>query len=231
MSSQSADEILRLEFNDWARAGRGERMERGHRPTGEQAIARMQVGRDARVLDLGCGTGWATRIFAEQATEGKVIGIDVADEMIRMAESASVHYPNVEFRLASAESLHFDDGYFSHAFSMESIYYYENMLRALEEVRRVLRPGGLFVTVVDLFAENEPSFQWVDQLNVPVHFLSTTQYRDLFEQAGFEEVTDERLIDPTPVPLDYTGGSFQTREDYIRYKEIGSLMLSGRVKT
>ena len=118
-----------------------QRMERGHRPTGEQGIARMQVGRDARVLDLGCGTGWATRIFAEQATEGKVIGVDVADEMIRMAESASVDYPNVEFRLASAESLPFEDDYFSHAFSMESIYYYENMLRALEELRRVLRPG------------------------------------------------------------------------------------------
>lgn len=231
MSSQPADEILRLEFNEWARAGRGERMERVHRPTGEQAIARMQVERDARILDLGCGTGWATRLFAEQATEGHVIGVDVADEMIRMAESASVHYPNLEYHLASAENLPFADGYFSHAFSMESIYYYENMLRALEEVRRVLRHGGLFVTVVDLFAENGPSFQWVDQLKVPVHFLSTKEYRDLFEQAGFEEIANERLIDPTPVPLDYAGGSFQTREDYLRYKEIGSLMLSGRVKT
>lgn len=230
MSSQSADEILRLEFNDWARAGRGERMERGHRPTGEQAIARMQVEPDARVLDLGCGTGWATRLFAEQATEGHVIGVDVSDEMIRMAKSASLHYPNIEFRLASAENLPFEDDYFSHAFSMESIYYYENMLRALVELRRVLRPGGLFITVVDLFAENEPSFQWVAGLHVPVHFLSTGQYRELFERAGFEDITDERLIDPTPVPFDYTGGSFQTREDYVRYKEIGSLMLSGRVK-
>lgn len=231
MSHQSADELLRLEFNDWARAGRGERMERGHRPVGEQAIARMQVESDARILDLGCGSGWATRLFAGQATAGKVIGVDVADEMIRMAESASADYPNAEFRIASAESLPFDDRYFSHAFSMESLYYYENMGRALEEVRRVLRPGGLFVAVVDLFEENEPSHQWVDQLKVPVHLLSTKQYRALFEQAGFEEVLDERLYDPTPVPFEYTGGSFQTREDYLRYKEIGSLMLSGRVKT
>ena len=230
MSNQTAEERLRLEFNDWARAGRGERMERGHRPVGEQAIARMRVPKDARVLDLGCGSGWATRLFAEQAQEGSVIGVDIADEMITTARAASEDFRNVEFRLASAERLPFDDRYFSHAFSMESLYYYEDMGRALREVHRVLEPGGQFVTVVDLYQENEPSRQWIAELKVPVHFLNIPQYRALFEDAGFVNVHDKRLYDPTPVPFEYTGGSFQTREDYLRYKEIGSLMLSGQVK-
>jgi ubiquinone/menaquinone biosynthesis C-methylase UbiE len=230
MSNQTAEERLRLEFNDWARAGRGERMERGHRPVGEQAIARMNVRPDARVLDVGCGSGWATRLFAEQAAEGSVIGVDIADEMITTARAASADFRNVEFRLASAERLPFDDRYFSHAFSMESLYYYEDMGRALREVYRVLEPAGQFVTVVDLYEENEPSRQWIDDLKVPVHFLSIAEYRALFEDAGFVNVQDERLYDPTPVPFEYTGGSFKTREDYLRYKEIGSLMLSGQVK-
>ena len=230
MSKQAGGERLRLEFNDWARAGRGQRMERVHGPLGSQAIARMRVGLDARVLDLGCGSGWATRLLAEQASEGSVAGIDIADEMIEVARAASADFRNVKFRIASAENLPFDDSYFSHAFSMESLYYYEDMSVALHELHRVLEPGGLFVTVVDLYQENEPSRQWIDQLKVPVHFLSIAQYRDLFEQAGFVNVQDERLYDPTPVPFEYTGGSFQTREDYLRYKEIGSLMLSGQVK-
>ncbi|HYY56017.1 MAG TPA: class I SAM-dependent methyltransferase [Pyrinomonadaceae bacterium] len=221
------DERLRLEFNDWARAGRGASMERAHRPTGEQAIARMKVGRAARVLDLGCGSGWATRLLAEQARDGIVVGIDISDEMIEMAVDASASYGNVEFRIASAERLPFEDGYFSHAFSMESLYYYADIARALKEVYRVLEPGGMFVSVVDLFEENEPSRQWVEQLNLPVSFLSTAQYRAMFEGAGFSNVRDERLVDPAPVPLEYTGGSFQTRDDYVRYKEVGSLMLSG----
>ena len=37
------DEQLRTEFNEWARAGKGESMEHGHRPVGEQAIALMKV--------------------------------------------------------------------------------------------------------------------------------------------------------------------------------------------
>jgi len=76
------DERLRLEFNDWARAGRGEDMEKGHRPVGEQAIALMAIPIDACVLDVGCGSGWATRLLAEQARDGRVMGIDIADEMI-----------------------------------------------------------------------------------------------------------------------------------------------------
>jgi SAM-dependent methyltransferase len=224
------EERLRLEFNEWARAGRGESMERGHRPIGEQAIARMQVREDARVLDLGCGSGWATRLLAGYATGGRVIGLDISDQMIEVARSSSKEFDNVEFKVGSAERLPFDDRYFTHAFSMESLYYYADVPAALREVRRVLQPGGLFVAVIDLYQENEPSHQWIEQLQVPVHLLSVEDYHALFKEAGFEEVRDERLYDPTPVPEDYAGGSFKSREDFLRYRECGSLMLTGRVK-
>jgi len=222
-------ERLRLEFNDWARAGRGEGMEKGHRPVGEQAIELMNVPRDARVLDVGCGNGWATRLLAEKAHDGRVIGIDIADEMIGIARESSASFSNVEFHVASAEDLPFRDGEFTHAFSMESLYYYRDMRGALREIKRVLAQGGLFVTVVDLYQENVPSHQWVDQLKVPVQLLSVADYRSLFDGAGLVNVADRRLYDPAPIPDDYNGGSFKTREDYVNYRESGSLMLSGEV--
>lgn len=221
------DERLRLEFNDWARAGRGEGMEKGHRPVGEQAINSMAIPAGAHVLDVGCGSGWATRLMAEQASNGHVVGIDIADEMIALARETSSSFSNVEFQVASAEKLPFAAREFSHAFSMESLYYYEDMLAALREIKRVLKPGGLFVTVVDLFRENAPSGQWIKQLKVPVQYLSIAEYRSQFERAGFVNVSDRRLYDPAPIPADYSGGSFKTREDYIEYRESGSLMMSG----
>ena len=223
------DERLRLEFNDWARAGRGEGMEKGHRPLGEQAIELMEILADARVLDVGCGSGWATRLMAQRATAGRVVGIDISDEMIKLAANTSSAINNVEFRVASAENLPFADREFSHAFSMESLYYYNNMLEALQEIRRVLSPGGLFVCVVDLYLENRPSHQWVEQLKVPVQLLGTAEYRALFERAGFTNVKDRRLLDPTPVPEDYAGGSFKDREELLEYRAAGSLMISGEL--
>ena len=221
------DEQLRTEFNEWARAGKGESMERGHRPVGEQGIAKMRVDPEARVLDVGCGSGWATRLLAEYAFNGRVTGIDISDEMVRVARESSRSHAHVDFEVASAEKLPFRDNEFTHAFSMESLYYYRNIPKALSEIHRVLRRGGLFVAVVDLYWENEATHQWVDTLNVPVQLLSVEDYRSLFVDAGFVNIQGERLIDPTPIPENYNGSSFKSREELVRYKETGSLMISG----
>ncbi|HEY6232359.1 MAG TPA: class I SAM-dependent methyltransferase [Pyrinomonadaceae bacterium] len=221
------DERLRSEFNDWAKAGRGEGMEKGHRPIGEQAIELMRLSSDAHVLDIGCGSGWAVRLMAEKARNGRVVGIDISDEMIRLARETSASFSNVEFQVASAEKLPFVDNNFTDAFSMESLYYYGDMAAALREIRRVLKPGGQFVTVVDLYQENVASHQWVEQLNVPVQLLSSEQYVSLFEGTGFVNVSQRRLHDPSPIPADYNGGSFKTRADYVNYRECGSLMVRG----
>ncbi len=220
----SADEQLRVEFNEWARAGKGDSMERGHRPVGEQAIACMNVSSAANVLDVGCGSGWAARLLGQDA--GHVIGIDVSDEMIRVAREQSGNFLNVEYQVASAENLPFPDNTFTHAFSMESLYYYADIGKALREIARVLQPAGQFVAVVDLYKENTPTHQWIEMLKVPVQLLSTADYRSLLEAAGFISIRDERLLDPTPVPDDYLTGSFKTRADFVAYRKNGSLMLT-----
>jgi len=192
---------------------------------GEQAIAQMSLPTDARVLDVGCGSGWASRLIAARVPKGHVVGIDISDEMVQLAKNSSTAFPNVEFKVASAEALPFSENEFKAAFSMESIYYYSNMLAALREIHRVLQQGGEFVSVIDLYLENRPSHQWVESLKVPVQLLGIREYRWLLTEAGFINLKDARLIDPTPVPENYSGSSFKSREDYVEYKENGSLLL------
>src|SRR6202011_1272515 len=92
--SQSPDEKLQHEFNRWATAGEGEKMERHHLDITEKTIRLMNLRPGERVLDLGCGAGWATRLLARLVADGpegfgQVIGLDVSDEMIRRARQSS----------------------------------------------------------------------------------------------------------------------------------------------
>jgi ubiquinone/menaquinone biosynthesis C-methylase UbiE len=87
--------------------------------------------------------------------------------MIQLAREQSSSYANVEFEVASAERLPFADEEFTHAFSMESLYYYRDLPKALKEINRVMKAGGLFCAVVDMYWESPATHQWVASLKFP----------------------------------------------------------------
>src|SRR5690242_3226344 len=140
--SSQADQKLQQEFNQWAAAGRGDEMEDHHSDITEQTLALMELKPADRVLDLGCGTGWASRRMARAAAQGEVVGLDVADEMLRRGEQASSGMTNVRYVWGSAEDIPATDNYFTKVLSVESFYYYADQGKALDELRRVMAPGG-----------------------------------------------------------------------------------------
>ena len=80
----STDERLKNEFNRWADDGEGAKMERHHLDITEKTMRRMNLRPGERVLDLGCGSGWATRLLARVVSEGpqgfgQVVGVDISD--------------------------------------------------------------------------------------------------------------------------------------------------------
>lgn len=74
-TATAADRALQQEFNQWAAAGRGDEMEDHHSDITDQTLALMDLQPSDRVLDLGCGTGWATRRMARKVTAGEVVGL------------------------------------------------------------------------------------------------------------------------------------------------------------
>src|SRR5947207_10665573 len=153
-----------------------------------------------RVLDLGCGTGWASRRMDQIVTAGEVVGLDVADEMLRRAEESSRHFNNVRFVWGSAESIPFDDGYFTKILSVESFYYYADQGKALDELRRVLAPGGRLFILINLYKDNHYSLRWVSELKVSVHARSEAEYIEMLQQHSFESVEASRIPDRSPSP-------------------------------
>ncbi len=222
-----ADQKLQQEFNQWAAAGRGDEMEDHHSDITEQTLALMDIQPADRILDLGCGTGWASRRMAKLATSGEVIGLDVADEMLRRAEQASAAFKNIRYVWGSAEKIPVADKYFSKVLSVESFYYYADQGKALDELRRVMAPGAKLFILINLYKDNHYSLRWVTELKVPVQALSEAEYKALLEKHGFKNIQTRRIPDRSPSPETYSGKWFKNAEELKDFKRIGALLLIG----
>jgi SAM-dependent methyltransferase len=99
----------------------------------------------ARLLDLGCGTGWTSAFFARRGYA--VTGQDIAPDMIEYAERNKNRYQaeHLDFIVCDYESLAFDQP-FDCAVFYDSLHHAVDERAALATVYRALRPGGILVT-------------------------------------------------------------------------------------
>ena len=229
----SVDEQMRREFNQWAEAGRGEEMEQHHISITQQTLALMGLKHGERVLDLGCGAGWATRLLAQLVAgggerPGQVVGLDVSDEMVRRARGASTQCDNVLFVVGSAQQIPWEENFFDKVLSVESFYYYGDQDGALDELFRVIAPKGELFILINLYRDNPYSLRWVDGLQVPVQVRSEQEYVELLKEHGYQDVRAMRIPDLTPTPEVYSGKWFQNAEELRDFKRIGALLLMAR---
>src|SRR3989344_14796 len=114
---------------------------------GEAALIERHFKKGSTVLDIGCGTGRTTIPLYQLGYE--VTGLDITPKMIQTAREIAVQYGHdIPYRSGDATKLDFADGSFDNAlFSNNGITQIsgrKNRLRALTEVRRVLKPRGVF---------------------------------------------------------------------------------------
>lgn len=218
-------------FDEWARQGRGDRMAQGHWPTASQILNKLNIQQDHHFLDVGCGNGYTVAWASTQVgPQGKAVGVDISPEMVTQAQLKHQHLDNVEFLVASADALPFANNTFDWVINIESLYYYADIPKALAEIRRILKPGGTFVAMVDFYRENPYSACWSSLLDIPMAYLSEAEYKTQFKNAGLTAVRTERLFNPTPVDSEtfQPGWGYETPEDVVTFRQkIGSLAIWG----
>jgi len=218
-------------FDSWAKKGTGPHMEEAHEYAGKKVLDRITIGYDQSFIDLGCGTGWATRyVAAKVPTIGLCVGLDVSPEFIKEARALSAGKYPVKFLVAPIEEVPFGESSFNHAFSMEALYYAPDVARALKAIWRVLKAGAMFHLVIDFFKENPASARWQQDTPVNMAYLSQDEWVGLFKAAGFSNVVAERILDDRPVAPDMKmpWGGFNTREDLEHFRrQVGSLYIRG----
>lgn len=110
------------------------------------AIAALDVQPDDRVLELGCGPGHGLALLTARAPRGIVFGLDQSREMVtqaRAANRAAVRSGGVRLLQSRFEQLPFPDRSMDKVLAVNVAYFWQDSGRVLNEVRRVLRPGGL----------------------------------------------------------------------------------------
>lgn len=101
------------------------------------------------ILEAGCGVGAQTKIIAPINPKSKFISIDISPESIAKAEDLinSLEIHNVTFQHADIYNLPFAENYFDHIFVCFVLEHLPNPLKALKELRRVLKPGGTIMVI------------------------------------------------------------------------------------
>jgi ubiquinone/menaquinone biosynthesis C-methylase UbiE len=105
------------------------------------AVEMLELGDGDTVLDVGCGPGNFTRAFAEEVPGGLVVGLDASGPMlVRAVEETAAG--NIEYVRGDASDLPFKDASFDGVCCFAALYLIDDPYGALDEIVRVLRPGG-----------------------------------------------------------------------------------------
>jgi SAM-dependent methyltransferase len=157
------------------------------------------------VLDVGCGTGQTTRIAAERAGGGEVLGVDLSVPMLARARelAAAEGLGNIRFEHGDAQVLPFPKGEFDVAISRFAIMFFGDPVAAFANIRQALRPGGriaflamnasprnellpVFANVGKHITVPEPADQ--PKSAGPLSLADPERVRSIFESAGYADV-------------------------------------------
>ena len=171
----------------------------GQRNAGLDLIDMLNVEKGATVLDLGCGTGYLTKVLSERVgPEGKVVAVDPDGERLKIARE-NYSAPNIEY--IQADDKTFPPGQYDIVFSNAVIHWISDKEGLLKHVYNNLCIGGhfAFTTPNGFFPNPAVGIKLFDELVRPnfLHqmfhekmiLLNSTEYRNIAINTGFKEIS------------------------------------------
>jgi ubiquinone/menaquinone biosynthesis C-methylase UbiE len=128
-------------------------------------ISMLNIQPDDQVLEIGFGPGQAIQEVTKLTPNGFVAGIDLSDTMVAQASkrnAVAIRSGHVHLQPGSESPLPFEDNKFNKVFAVNSMQFWSNPIAGLQEVRRVLKPGGrVVITIQPMWAKTEEEVQMV----------------------------------------------------------------------
>ena len=149
-------------------------------------VSLLDIQPQQHVLEIGFGPGVSTQIIAEKASQGFVAGIDHSQTMIQAASqrnAQAIQTGRMELKLGEVASLPYPDESFDIALSLHSIYFWQNPIGCLREIKRVLKPDGMLaITIL-------PKDKWRQKLDTTAMTLYFGKdIASMFSEVGYRNV-------------------------------------------
>lgn len=167
-------------------------MNRSHSALTDWGLKHVQIGEDFTILDVGCGGGRTIEKLAAVAGKGSVYGVDYADGSVAVSREKNaglIRSGRVEIKQASVSQLPFPDSKFDLVTAVETQYYWPDLVKDMQEVLRVLKPGGTLIVIAESYkkgannAWQQPIMKLLKSSN-----LSVEDHRELFSKAGYTDI-------------------------------------------
>ena len=142
-------------------------------------------------LDLSCGPGAFARALAAAAPGALIVGLDISRAMLDVAAQRTGGYTNVVLVRADAHALPFVDGSFGGVNNAGALHAYDDPELVFREIRRVLRPGGLYVG--STFAEAPSLLGRLTARAAGIRRFQPSELRAWLQRIGFADYEDVRL--------------------------------------
>ena len=128
-------------FDHWADHYDSGHMGQWFRYFQERIIQEANPQPGQKIIDVGCGTGWAVKEIVRRVPEAKTYGIDISSEMIRIAKSGMKNN-SIEFIQGDSENIPYADEFFDTVICSSSFHHYPRPVASLSEIRRIMKKNG-----------------------------------------------------------------------------------------
>lgn len=148
-------------------------MNKEHTPVSLWGLKHLNIKSDDVILDVGCGGGINIKRMAQDAK--KVYGIDYSIESVNLSKEVNeklIDEGKVEIMKGNVKDLPFEDNTFDIVTAFETVYFWPDIEKCFGEVKRVLKPGGIFL----IGMETNGSDNWV--MKFWKHFIDMEMYND-----------------------------------------------------
>jgi len=125
-------------------------MGRWSRVAGEKFLDWLAAPKNLKWIDVGCGNGAFTEVLIARCSPAAVIGVDPSEGQIAYARTRPGAKP-AEFRVAGAQDLPFAENSLDAAAMALVIVFVPDPAKAVAEMARVVRPGGIVATICGIF--------------------------------------------------------------------------------